>query len=172
MQQIRFKKLDKSAKIPTRNSEEDAGIDLYALEDTVLYSQFRLALCEFKNHVIRYVCGICNFIPLDFAETDKTATKIKTGIALEIPKGQYGRISDRSGLGSKAIKVFGGTIDSSYRGDITVCLMNFSFFDYHIKAGDRVAQIIIQKYEKSELIEADELSVSDRGNNGFGSSGR
>lgn len=99
-------------------------------------------------------------------------TKIQTGIALHIPNGHVGLIWDRSGLSSKGIKVFGGVIDSGYRGEIMVCLTNLWHNGYQIQKNDKIAQILIQKVAKCDIIEVTELDVSERGESGFGSSGR
>lgn len=98
---------------------------------------------------------------------------VKTGIGLEIPKFHAGLIWPRSGMSAKhGIDVLAGVIDPSYRGEIMVCLLNNKDTDYEIKKGDKIAQIIIQKYESPQLIKCDSLSETDRGTNGFGSSGR
>jgi dUTP pyrophosphatase len=103
---------------------------------------------------------------------DVFASKVKTGISLEIPEGYYGLILDRSSMGSKLIKTLGGVIDCGYRGDVTVCLMNLSFFSYVVKAGDKIAQIVINKVEFDDIEEVEELAESERGEKGFGSSGQ
>ncbi|MCX6809627.1 MAG: dUTP diphosphatase [Candidatus Berkelbacteria bacterium] len=96
---------------------------------------------------------------------------IQTGIALEIPEGKAGLIWDRAGLSSKqGLKVLGGVIDSGYRGEIIVTLANISREPVELPKGSKIAQIIIQPFEKPEIEIADELSESERGENGFGSS--
>lgn len=153
---LKFKKLDPNATPPKKAKEKDAGYDLHALNDCTIPSLPRA--------VIKYLCGL-------FYIEDTVTSKIPTGIALEIPENHVGLICDRSGLGSKSIKTFGGVIDETYRGDVTVCLMNFSFFDYEIKSGDRIAQILILPVASPKLEEVEELSSSERGTAGFGSSG-
>jgi dUTP pyrophosphatase len=97
----------------------------------------------------------------------------KTGIALEIPEGFVGLIWDRSGLSLKeGIKTLGGVVDCGYRGEIGVTLLNTSDKDVKIEKNDRVAQILIQKVEQVNLIEVDKLSSSQRGEGGFGGSGK
>jgi dUTP pyrophosphatase len=97
---------------------------------------------------------------------------IKTGIALEIPLGYVGLIWDKSGVASKSgIKTAGGVIDSGYRGEIVVLLVNLSKDDYNIKKGQKVAQLLIQKVENPEILEADALTETARGEGGFGSTG-
>tara|TARA_R110002051_G_scaffold150956_1_gene223517 strand:+ start:53 stop:649 length:597 start_codon:yes stop_codon:yes gene_type:complete len=97
---------------------------------------------------------------------------IRTGISMSIPRGYVGLIWPRSGLAYKhGLDVFAGVIDSGYRGDVGVVLYNSQFGDYHIEAGDRIAQIIFQKIEDFELIEVPRLNETDRNNEGFGSTG-
>ncbi|HPO04665.1 MAG TPA: dUTP diphosphatase [Bacillota bacterium] len=99
---------------------------------------------------------------------------IPTGIAIELPKGYEAQIRARSGLSVK----FGiglvngvGTIDSDYRGEIKVGLINLGEDPYTINNGDRIAQMIIAKYETAEWELSDELNRSSRGSGGFGHTG-
>ena len=97
---------------------------------------------------------------------------IETGIALEIPDGYVGLIWPRSGLSVKqGIDVLAGVVDSGYRGEIKVCLLNTSSLPVEIEAGDRIAQILIQPVSQMEMIAVDTLSDTERGEGGFGSSG-
>lgn len=96
-----------------------------------------------------------------------------TGIAMAIPTGYAGLIWDRSGLSSKhGIHRYAGVIDSGYRGEIKVCLYNSTGNLYKIKKGDRIAQLLIQEVPNFTLVESVELDEADRGDNGFGSSGK
>lgn len=95
-----------------------------------------------------------------------------TGISVEFPAGYVALIWDRSGLGSKGIHRLAGVIDSGYRGEWKVVLVNLSSAAYEIKSGDKIAQCLMQKYEPVEILEEDKLAVSARGVKGFGSSGR
>ena len=115
---------------------------------------------------------------------------ISTGIKIEIPEGFYGRIAPRSGLAcKKGIDVMAGVIDSGYRGEIKVLLINLNFEGYNlkpnafeamfgsankidIKPGDRIAQLIIEKCYKVDWKEMNTLENSKRGQGGFGSSGQ
>jgi len=98
---------------------------------------------------------------------------VSTGLAFEIPVGYFGSIRDRSGIAVKnGIHVLAGVIDSGYRGEIKVCLQNLSDRDFEIKIGDRIAQIIIQPILIPEIEEVTELSSSERGDGGFGSTGK
>lgn len=97
---------------------------------------------------------------------------ISTGIAMAIPAGFWGNIRDRSGLAAKhGLHTIAGVIDPNYRGEILVAMVNLGSEDYQIKAGDRIAQMLIQKFEDIELEESSELEESNRGEKGFGSSG-
>lgn len=105
----------------------------------------------------------------------RSVAKIFTGIRMEIPDGYAGFVFARSGLACKfgvapANKV--GVIDSDYRGEITVVLFNHSENSVTIKKGDRVAQLVIMPYAKCSFEESDELSETERGERGFGSSGK
>ena len=98
---------------------------------------------------------------------------ISTGIRLKIPAGHVGLIWPRSGLAIKhSLDCGAGVIDSEYRGEIKVLLFNHSDQDYAIKHGDRVAQLIVQKFVKVEFIPVDSLEDTARGENGFGSTGK
>ena len=145
MEPIRVKKLHPMAKLPTYGSAEAAGADLYAcLEQAVTI------------------------------EPGETAW-IPTGIALEVPKGCAGLVYARSSLGAKrglapANKV--GVIDSDYRGEIRVVLLNHGKVAQVVDNGERVAQFLITPVLTPAYQEVEELTVSDRGAGGFGSTGR
>lgn len=100
---------------------------------------------------------------------------IPTGVAIEIPGDHYGRIAPRSGLANgKGIDVLGGVIDSSYRGEVKVILINFGNETVNIRSGDRIAQLIFEKISTPELkvVSYEALTSSSRGAGGFGSSGK
>lgn len=98
---------------------------------------------------------------------------IPTGIAIEIPDGHVGLIWDKSGLSHKyGLKTFGGVIDSGYRGEVTIGLMNLSKENFKFEKGHKIAQILIQKIERIEFEEVDKLNDSLRGEKGFGSTGK
>lgn len=139
---IKVKKLQEEAKIPEMATLEAAGFDLAAYGDYVIPSNDRMM--------------------------------IKTGIALEIPPGYEGQVRPRSGLAFKqGVTVLNapGTIDADYRGEVGVILFNTGP-ELLIKHGDRVAQLLIQKVPKVKFELAEELSDTDRGAGGFGSTGR
>lgn len=100
---------------------------------------------------------------------------IDAGIKIKIPDGYYGMVVSRSGLSSKrGIVVLNspGIIDSSYTGPIKVILHNFSDSPYQITKNERIAQLILMKYEKINFVPVESLEETERGSNGFGSSGQ
>ena len=102
------------------------------------------------------------------------AQAVPTGLAVDIPPGYEAQIRPRSGLALKhsiTLPNAPGTIDPGYRGEIRVILLNLGREPYRIHAGDRIAQMIVSRYEAVEWDES-ELSESERGEGGFGSSGR
>ena len=104
----------------------------------------------------------------------RKAEMIPTGIAISVPSGYEAQIRPRSGLAAKnGITVLNspGTIDSDYRGEILVMLINHSNKDFKILRGMRIAQMVISKIEQFNLISVDELDTTYRGKDGFGSTG-
>lgn len=98
---------------------------------------------------------------------------INTGVHIALPEGYYGKLESKSGLNVKNdVVCMGGTIDESYRGSIVAKLYNLSEKDYTFEPGDKVVQLVIQPYIAPALILVNELDETDRGSNGFGSSGR
>jgi len=98
---------------------------------------------------------------------------VKTGISIAVPEGHYGRVAPRSGLAVKNfIDVGAGVIDSDYRGEVGVVLFNFSDINFEIKKGDRIAQLIIEKISNPEILVVESLDNTDRGDCGFGSTGK
>lgn len=145
MDTIRVKKLNSKAVLPTYGSAEAAGADLYACLDAPVTIE----------------PGASVFIP--------------TGIALEVPKGCAGLVYARSSMGVKrglapANKV--GVIDSDYRGEIRVVLLNHGNQPQTVEPGERVAQFIITPVLTPVYEEAEELSDTQRGTGGFGSTGK
>ena len=141
---VNIKKLDEKAKTPTYGTEFSAGADLYALADAP--------------------------ITIGSGET----VLVHTGIAMEIPEGYVGLVFARSGLATKknlapANKV--GVIDADYRGEIMVALHNHGTTPQTVECGERIAQIAIVPFLKAEFEECDELSDTQRGAGGFGSTG-
>jgi dUTP pyrophosphatase len=100
---------------------------------------------------------------------------VGTGIYIELPVGYEAQVRPRSGLAIKhGITVLNspGTIDADYRGEIGVILINLSDTAFTVNDGDRIAQMIISKHEKAEMIETEEINLTDRGAGGFGHSGK
>jgi len=95
---------------------------------------------------------------------------VGTGIAIGIPQGTYARIAPRSGLAyRKSIGIGGGVIDADYTGEVKLIMMNHGKKSYQVQEGDRIAQMIIEKIDTSDMMEVDNLQITDRGNKGFGS---
>jgi dUTP pyrophosphatase len=141
---LRVRRLDPDAKLPTRAHDGDAGLDLYALEGATLGPGER--------------------------------TSLGTGIAVEIPPGRAGLVLPRSGLAARhgiALVNAPGLIDSGYRGEVRVLLLNTDRDQpCEIQRGDRIAQLVLVAVEALDLVVVDELELSERGGGGFGSSGR
>ena len=161
---MKVKLLNEHAKLPTRSKTSDAGYDLYAAEEM--------------------------FIPVG------STRKIKLGIAIELPSitlypnvvaFPFLKVEDRSSMASKGLRTGGGVVDFGYRGELQVCIHNInnteefgdSFWDdiappkgYRVKKGDKIAQGIISLAFSSDPVAVEELSETDRGAGGFGSSGR
>lgn len=100
---------------------------------------------------------------------------IKTGLFIELPEGYEAQVRPRSGLAAKhGITVLNapGTIDADYRGEIGVILVNLSNEDFVIQNGERIAQMVIAKHERAEWSEVETLSETERGEGGFGSTGK
>jgi dUTP pyrophosphatase len=140
---IKIKRIHPDAKLPVyaHGPAEDAGMDLRSVEDiTILPAQ---------------------------------TYAVATGLSIELPPGYEAQIRPRSGLAFKhsiTIPNSPGTIDPAYRGEIKVILLNLGGAPFVIQSGDRIAQMVIAKYEAIEWSE-DELSDTTRGEGGFGSSG-
>jgi len=97
----------------------------------------------------------------------------KLGFAMEMPEGYVAHVWDRSGMAVKfGIHTLAGVIDSTYRGEVAVVLLNTSQEAYQVRKGDKIAQMVIQKYEATEFVEVDELSDTERGEQGWLSSGK
>ena len=97
---------------------------------------------------------------------------VSTGVAIAIPKEHVALIWDRSSMGVKGVHRHAGVIDSGYRGDVKVCLHNTTKEPYHIDRGDRIAQMLIQKAPNFIQHVVQELDSTNRGDGGFGSTGK
>ena len=111
---------------------------------------------------------------IKLAKHDKSEL-LPTGLFMEIDPGYEGEIRPRSGLACKhgiTLANSPATIDSDYRGEVKICLINNSDVDYILKPGERVAQMLIKPVVQADIVEVFELSNSDRGSGGFGSTGK
>jgi dUTP pyrophosphatase len=137
-------KLKSEAVLPTRAHEGDAGLDLYACEAAHMGPGERWS--------------------------------VGTGVAVEIPEGHAGLVLPRSGLAKKhgiALVNAPGLIDSGYRGEIRVLLLNTDPAEtFRVEPGDRIAQLVVSPIVLAEPVETESLAESARGDGGFGSSGR
>lgn len=136
-------RLDSELPLPMRAHHDDAGVDLYSAESLTLEPGQRQL--------------------------------VRTGIAIELPFGTVGFINPRSGLAARSglsIVNAPGTVDAGYRGEIKVCLINLDpQQSIEIKRGDRIAQLLVQRVEMFTFNEVEKLGVSERGENGYGSTG-
>jgi dUTP pyrophosphatase len=141
--QVKFKKLNKDAKIPQYMTKGAAGFDFSSIENVTLSTGDRIA--------------------------------VDTGLSCKIQDGFEMQIRPRSGMALKqGITVLNapGTIDSDYTGPIKIILVNLGDSDVVIKAGDRIAQGVISPVEQAEFLEVDKLDETERGEGGFGSTGK
>ena len=143
--------LDKGAKMPTRAHPWDAGLDLYTPVDICVpetrYSEF-------------------------FEEVEIGCATVDTGVHVEIPEGYVGFIKSRSSMNIMKGLSCEGVIDAHYTGSITVKLYNYASEEYNFDAGDRIAQLVVLPCLLPELELVDSLEETDRGDAGFGSTGR
>jgi len=140
-QVVKFKKLHPDAVIPEKATSGSAGFDLCTVEDFVIPSMSRV--------------------------------KVRTGLAIEIPSGYEGQVRPRSGLAARqGITVLNspGTVDSDYRGEVQVILINFGP-EASFKSGDRIAQMVIGSVPSLSFEEVSDISDTERGEGGFGSTG-
>lgn len=139
---MKIKKIYNDSIIPTKGSEYSAGYDLYSYEDLTI-------------------------------EPNETI-KAKTGVAIQPPKGTFGAVFARSGLATKqGLRPANcvGVCDEDYTGEYIVALHNDSDTTRTVNKGDRIAQVVFIPYVSEEIIEVEELTETDRGSQGFGSTG-
>lgn len=111
--------------------------------------------------------------PIEFTIHPHHSCVIDTGVHIELPKGTYGQLFSKSGLKIKhSIVSLGGTIDEEFTGSITVKLYNLGDEEYHFRAGDKIVQLVIMQYLAPEIEYVDKLDATERGDQGFGSTGR
>lgn len=97
---------------------------------------------------------------------------IKTGVAVAVPPGTYGRVAPRSGLAVKfGIDVLAGVIDEDYRGELAVIVLNTGDAPFEVSAGDRIAQLILERIVTPEVLQLEDLGDTVRGDGAFGSTG-
>jgi dUTP pyrophosphatase len=141
---LAVRRLSPDAELPTRSHGDDAGFDLYAAESATVWPGQRAS--------------------------------VRTGIAVEIPQRHAGLVLPRSGLAAEhgiALVNAPGLIDAGYRGEIRILLLNTDADDeFEVAPGDRIAQLLIVRVEAPDIVEVEELAGSDRGESGFGSTGR
>ncbi|MDW9491764.1 dUTP diphosphatase [Sinorhizobium meliloti] len=136
------KKLTPTATIPTRGSAQAAGLDLYLDQDELVIHSGKRALAS-------------------------------TGIAVAIPEGHYGRVAPRSGLSvNNGVDIMAGVIDSDYRGEVKVLILNTDRRTHVFTRGQKIAQLIIEAIALIPPQEVEELPDTLRGENGFGSTGQ
>ncbi|HMO80021.1 MAG TPA: dUTP diphosphatase [Pyrinomonadaceae bacterium] len=117
-------------------------------------------------------CGLDVYSLEDTVIEPAARKAVRTGFAVAVPGGFYGRMAPRSGLALKfGIDVMAGVIDADYRGEVLCLLINLGEDAFQIRAGDRIAQLIIEKVAIREPIWSEELPVTERGVMGFGSTG-
>src|SRR3954454_12425791 len=142
--ELRTTRLRAGARLPSRAHDGDAGLDLYAAEAATIAPGERAS--------------------------------VSTGIAIEIPAGFAGLVLPRSGLAARhgiALVNAPGLIDSGYRGEVRVLLLNTDRGDtFEVSSGDRIAQLLLSPVTEAHPVEVSELELSARGAGGFGSSGR
>ena len=147
MSNVSIKLLREGAKLPTRGSAFAAGYDLYACLDGD------------KELII----------------PPHATAMLPTGLSFALPEGTFGAVVARSGLASKqGLRPANclGVIDSDYRGEICVGLINTSNEDYTIQPGERIAQLVLAPVIPAQPVEVDSLDETERGEGGFGSTGR
>lgn len=142
MEQMKVKLVNEYAQLPTRGSKDAAGLDLY---------------CPFHIKV-----------PAD------SQKKIPLGISVEIPQGYMGLLVPRSSMSKTPLRCANsvGIIDADYRGELSIAYENISCSDYTIFRGDRIAQLIIVPIAIVDVEEAQTLSETERGDGGYGSTGK
>lgn len=143
--------LDKGAILPTRAHETDAGLDLYTPVDVK-------------------VPGCSSDVWDEFAEVGSAT--IDTGVHMEIPKGYVGFVKSKSGLNVRYGLTAEGVIDCGYTGSIVVKLYNHTNNEYLFGAGEKIAQLVLLPIITPDLEQVDSLDDTERGSNGFGSSGK
>lgn len=149
--------LDNGAYMPEKAHDTDAGFDLRAPYD------FEVPNAE----------SLCIAAPYDFRNYAKAGmATVDTGVHIQLPKGTVGMIKSKSGLNVKHSLITEGVIDVGYTGSIVVKIYNLSQKLYQFKKGDKITQLVIMPIVENELEQVDSLEETERGNSGFGSTGK
>jgi dUTP pyrophosphatase len=119
-----------------------------------------------------YAAGFDLRSAYDYTVPPRGRVLVKTDLQIELPRGCYGRVAPRSGLAlNHGIDIAAGVIDADYRGNVGIVIVNNGNENFVIKSGDRVAQLICEKILYPNVEEVSELNKTERGADGFGSSG-
>jgi dUTP pyrophosphatase len=154
--------LDEGAIMPVKAHETDAGFDIFA--------RYTFIVPECSHHLLVRDLG---FAYPPKAETSVGYAVHDTGVHIEIPQGYVGFLKSKSGLNVNHSITSEGVIDSGYTGSIVVKLYNHSSVPYTIEKGDKISQLVILPIsDVNELTLVDTLNETDRGDNGFGSTGK
>jgi dUTP diphosphatase len=139
---LKVKLLREGARLPARATPRSSGLDIFACLDA----------------------------PVDLTQD---VTLVPTGVALEAPQGYDVQVRPRSGLARRGVDIILGTVDSDYRGEIFVNMRTFgSLHAYRIEHGDRIAQLVIATLADLPVLEVEDLAATERGDGGYGSTGR
>ena len=163
---IKAKRLSDTAKLPTYGSEKAACCDLYCDLRVDKCIDLNSANVDFKH--MEYSGDCFDRVHIAPHET----IKLPTGWAFQPPEGYMLQILQRSGLASKGLIPLGGILDEDYTGEVIVIMLNTTDKYLSINNGDRIAQMAIRPYYQGEFEEVDELDKTERGDGGFGSTGK
>jgi len=141
MLEIKIQKINSEVRVPNYAHQGDAGLDFYSAEE-------------------------------NYALKPGKRKGFSTGIKMEIPDGYVGLIWDKSGLAAKrGIKIMAGVIDSTYRGEVIIMLINLGDKEYLVEKNTKIAQMLIQKVENAKIKIVEDLNITKRENGSFGSTG-
>jgi dUTP pyrophosphatase len=138
--ELKVKKIQKDAKLPSYGHKGDAGLDLFS--------------------------------SIDFVLEEGQVEAIPTGIKVAIPDGYVGLVWDKSGVSLRAVHRLAGVIDSGYRGEVKVVMINLSEKPFAIEKGMKIAQMLVQPITIVLVVETEDLDDTSRGEGGFGSTGK
>jgi dUTP pyrophosphatase len=138
--ELKVKKIQKDARLPSYGHKGDAGLDLFS--------------------------------SIDFVLEEGQVEAIPTGIKVAVPDGYVGLVWDKSGVSLRAVHRLAGVIDSGYRGEVKVVMINLSEKPFAIEKGMKIAQMLVQPITIVHVVEAEDLDDTSRGEGGFGSTGK